>query len=224
MIRWTAWVALGVGCGAGDGAMEVSGAATIAPGEDVQLTATVHHEDGTDEDVTADADWSSSDEAVAVVDAGLVSGIAAGAATISATFDGVTADAEVEVEEADAGPYAVRVFGDWSPQHGGQGRTVFARVVDDADGSVVACGSEVADDAIWSLSAEGVLVAGRTYHAEAFADVSGDGLPNDAGHMYLSGAKPPASKDQSFEVLHSGPAPAWDTEACAAGVPPLIGD
>jgi hypothetical protein len=69
-----------------------------------------------------------------------------------------------------------------------------------------------------------VLIAGHTYHAEAFADVSDDGVPNDVGHTYLSGPKPAASKAQAFEVLHSGPPPSWDTEACAAGVPPLTGD
>ncbi len=56
--------------------------ASIELGGSVQLTATVVADEGIDESVT----WSSSDEAVATVsDAGLVSAVAAGTATITAT-------------------------------------------------------------------------------------------------------------------------------------------
>ena len=61
--------------------------AAIELGGSVQLTATVVADEGIDDSVT----WTSSDEAVATVsDAGLVSAVAAGAATITATsvFDG----------------------------------------------------------------------------------------------------------------------------------------
>lgn len=64
--------------------------ASIELGGSVQLTATVVADEGIDESVT----WSSSDEAVATVsDAGLVSAVAAGTATITATsvFDNTVA-------------------------------------------------------------------------------------------------------------------------------------
>jgi hypothetical protein len=114
----------------------------------------------------------------------------------------------------DAGPYAVSVSGDWSRQHDGQGLTFFARVVDDADGTVAACGSQTADGAIWLVTGEAILVAGRDYHAEAFADVNGNGLADDDGHTYESNPGGVVSGAQSFEVAHRGDAPAWTGTAC----------
>ena len=72
--------------------------AALTPGAKEQLTATVLPEDATDKTVT----WTSSDPAVATVDEnGLVTAVAAGAATITATTnDGtnLTATCEVTVE------------------------------------------------------------------------------------------------------------------------------
>lgn len=54
-----------------------------------QLTATLAMSDGTNQDVTATATWSSSDETVATVSAGgLVTAVAEGSATITATAQG----------------------------------------------------------------------------------------------------------------------------------------
>lgn len=218
-MRWISMVMFGVACAASDGPLQIVGDASVALGGTVQLTAVLQPEDGAEEDVTADAAWESSDPAVASVDAGLVSGDALGTTTITATLGDVIAELAFEV--LDPGPYDATVTGDWSPQHGGQDLMFFARVVDDADGSVVACGSVRQEDAVWTLTAPGVLVAGHEYHAEAFADVNADGVPNDPGHAYFSETKRPAQKDQEFVVPHSGGAPDWADEACAAGAPPL---
>ena len=69
--------------------------ANVTEGETLQLTATVMPEDATDKTVT----WASSDETVATVDQnGLVTAVAAGAATITAsTIDGSDFSASCEV-------------------------------------------------------------------------------------------------------------------------------
>lgn len=61
-----------------------------APEDEDQLTATATLLDGTTtQDVTGDTAWSSSNEAVATVDdAGLVTSVAAGSATITGTYRG----------------------------------------------------------------------------------------------------------------------------------------
>lgn len=54
-----------------------------------QLTATLNMSDGSTQDVTASATWTSSDETVATVSTGgLVTGVAEGTATITATAQG----------------------------------------------------------------------------------------------------------------------------------------
>lgn len=200
-------------CTTDPGVLSLSDPATeVALGGTAQLVAVLTSDDGSTEDVTASADWSVDDEALATVDAGLVTGVAPGTVTVTVTVDDQTADAALEV--LDPGPYDVSVTGDWGPQHGGQGLSFFARIVDEADGTIVACGSQVAEDAVWSLTAADVLVSGHEYHAEAFADVNGDGEANDNGHEYYSEPKRPAAKDQAFEVLHSGPPPDWNGPAC----------
>lgn len=66
-----------------------------------QLSAEVTYEDGTTEDVTTSASWSSSDEGVATVSSGgLVTAVAAGAATITASYKGVSGECAVTVEPA----------------------------------------------------------------------------------------------------------------------------
>ncbi|CAM4138034.1 Ig-like domain-containing protein [Nocardiopsis rhodophaea] len=61
-----------------------------------QFTATTDQ----DQDVTADAEWSSSDTGVVTVDAsGVATAVAPGEATITATYRGLEATAEVTVTE-----------------------------------------------------------------------------------------------------------------------------
>jgi len=62
-----------------------------------QLVATVTRTDTTTADVTASATWTSSDDAVATVVGGLVTAVAAGSATVTATYAGLTAECDVTV-------------------------------------------------------------------------------------------------------------------------------
>ena len=61
-----------------------------AVGATTQLTATATFADGTTQVVTSEATWSSSDTSKATVSAGVVTGVAAGAVTISAIYKDVT--------------------------------------------------------------------------------------------------------------------------------------
>ncbi len=73
---------------------------TIATGESQKLTATATYSDGKSEALSASEDgltWSSSDETVATVIRGVVSGKAKGTATITATYNGLTATCTVNV-------------------------------------------------------------------------------------------------------------------------------
>lgn len=213
------WMVLGLAGGCGRAAVTEVVLTPDAPdglalGGELQLTATALYDDGTESDVTADATWSTSDDAVLGVSGGLLEGLALGEATVEASFEAVSASLDVTV--ADLGPFSVTVSGDWSPQHGGQGLAFFARVVDDTAGDVVACGSLVSEEAVWSLSAADVLEAGHRYHAEAFADVNGDGLVNDPGHLYQSEPSRKVGQDLKLAVEHAGAAPDWTDEPCGA--------
>lgn len=61
------------------------------------VTVTITYTDGTTEDVTADATWTSSDKTVATVYMGTVTAVATGQATITATYLGKTANLTVNV-------------------------------------------------------------------------------------------------------------------------------
>jgi uncharacterized protein YjdB len=74
---------------------------TIATGTNIQLTATGNFSDSSTEDLTSQASWTSNDETVAQVsNQGLVSGIAAGSALITATVDSVGGSTTVTVTAA----------------------------------------------------------------------------------------------------------------------------
>lgn len=61
------------------------------------LTATATFDDTSTQDVTATASWGSSDPTTATVSAGFVTGVAAGSATITATYNGQSDDCAVTV-------------------------------------------------------------------------------------------------------------------------------
>lgn len=76
-------------------------APTVAAGTEAQLKATVVRSDGSTEDVTQKATWTSSDEAVASVSAeGLVSGHQPGTSVLSATFEGTKGEVTLTVSDA----------------------------------------------------------------------------------------------------------------------------
>jgi len=71
---------------------------TMVPGSIQHFTATGHYEDGTNNDITSSAVWSSSDEQVATISnaagsSGQASSVAAGTAAISASLQGVSQSA-----------------------------------------------------------------------------------------------------------------------------------
>lgn len=70
--------------------------ATVEAGKTVTLTAAVAPENATNKTVS----WASSDTKIATVDGGVVTGVSAGEATITATADGKTATAEITVTAA----------------------------------------------------------------------------------------------------------------------------
>ncbi|WP_406157779.1 Ig-like domain-containing protein [Streptomyces canus] len=70
---------------------------TVAAGEIGALAATATYSDATTADVTASATWTTSDATKATVSAGFVTGIAAGSATVTATYQGQTDTCAVTV-------------------------------------------------------------------------------------------------------------------------------
>jgi len=71
--------------------------ASILIGDTQQFTAMGTYSDDTTVDITAEAVWTSSDAAVATVELGLATGVALGTATITATLDGISGSASLEV-------------------------------------------------------------------------------------------------------------------------------
>ncbi len=74
------------------------GSASVAVGQTLQFTATGHYTDGSEQDITASADWTSSNGSVASVGSitgtkGLATGLAEGTVSLSATFKGVASNA-----------------------------------------------------------------------------------------------------------------------------------
>ncbi|KAF0646659.1 MULTISPECIES: Ig-like domain-containing protein [Streptomyces] len=70
---------------------------TVADGAIGALTATATYDDASTADVTGTASWVSSDPATATVSAGFVTGVAAGSATVTATYLGQSDTSDVTV-------------------------------------------------------------------------------------------------------------------------------
>jgi uncharacterized protein YjdB len=77
--------------------LTVSGNTNISVGQNSQLTATAHFSDGSSQNVTSAATWSSATPSVATVLGGLVHGVAQGAAPITASYGGQNATVTVNV-------------------------------------------------------------------------------------------------------------------------------
>lgn len=70
----------------------------VAKSSNQQMTAVARYSDGTSVDITAQATWASSNTAVAVISkSGVVKGVGAGGANISASLDGMTSNPPVTV-------------------------------------------------------------------------------------------------------------------------------
>ncbi len=75
-------------------------AATLAVGGTAKLVATATYSDGSTSDLTASAVWTSSDGSIAAVASGVVTGVANGSATITASFGGKSGTAAITVSPA----------------------------------------------------------------------------------------------------------------------------
>jgi len=71
---------------------------TVTKGDSVSLTATANYNDGSTEDVTSGATWSSSDTSKATVSDGTVLAFAVGSATITASYGGFSDTCAITVE------------------------------------------------------------------------------------------------------------------------------
>lgn len=129
MNRW--WiVAAGVllipGCGGGGSPAPPTGPTTptvssiaiqglpsgpLAAGQSAQLTANATYSDGSTRNVTASASWATSNPGVLTVStSGLVTGVAAGEADVTATMSGVTGRAHAQVAGGDGPLFRVAVL------------------------------------------------------------------------------------------------------------------
>ncbi len=104
-------------------AVRISGASTtVQTGQSIQFSATAVYSDNSTKDVTGAASWSSSNSAVAAVRSGTVSGVAAGTAQISASYNGVSsAPAAITVNAQEPTLTAVRISGSSTTVQTGQG-------------------------------------------------------------------------------------------------------
>ena len=71
--------------------------ATVQVGETVRFTATATFADGSTKDVTDDVDWSTGSATKAAVDKGAVIGVTDGTTSVTASLEGQTASAQVDV-------------------------------------------------------------------------------------------------------------------------------
>jgi len=79
--------------------------ASVTVGNTASFTAKAFLSDGSNQDVTGSATWSTSDSSVAVVEtAGVARGVAAGSASVSASFGGFTAAGVLTVTQPQVGP------------------------------------------------------------------------------------------------------------------------
>ncbi len=69
------------------------GSSLVTAGNTVQLTATGTYSDGSTQNVTSFASWSSSATTIATVNSGLLTGVSAGSVTVTASASGVTSPA-----------------------------------------------------------------------------------------------------------------------------------
>jgi uncharacterized protein YjdB len=76
------------------------GSASVAPGAIQQFTATGKYSDGSSKDLTASAQWNTSDSSVASVAAGKVTAVGAGTVMVSATSGKFSASATLQITSA----------------------------------------------------------------------------------------------------------------------------
>jgi RHS repeat-associated protein len=136
----------------------------VDAGETASLTATLTWSDGTTTDVTATAEWTSSNSAVATVDAGVVTAVSAGTATITATASGFSGSAQITVPEETATLTAIAIQPAAATLIIGQTRQLIA-VGTYSDGST----ANVTASATWSSSDNAIATVSASGNASAVA-------------------------------------------------------
>lgn len=127
----------------------------LTAGTSDRLTATATYSDGTTQDVTAASDWSSNAVATAAVatseliDKGRVTGGAAGLATISVTYGGVTKTTIVTVKTRTLADLAIS----GSPTATIGNQVTFSAVASYSDGS----SKDVTADTVWTIDKTNVV-------------------------------------------------------------------
>ena len=93
-------------------AIQISGGSTVAASSSMQLKATGTYSDQTTKDITSSATWASSQNSMATVQGGSVTGVAAGTVNITASFNGVTSSpAAITVSAKAATLTAIQISG-----------------------------------------------------------------------------------------------------------------
>ncbi|HTR63122.1 MAG TPA: Ig-like domain-containing protein [Candidatus Binataceae bacterium] len=119
---------------------------SLSAGTSLQLTATGVYSDSSTIDLTDLVSWTSSNESVAIVDnTGLLTGIAAGNATVNARFEGVTASTAVTVTSAVMTSLIIQPVGAVLPPFGSQQMTATAVFSDGSTQDVTALASWTSD-------------------------------------------------------------------------------
>ncbi len=82
-------------------------AASLTPGMSVQIHALASFRNNIHENVTEQAEWTVSDESIAVVDSGLVTAVSPGSVTVTAAFGDFRASSEIQVVNSVPSGYTV---------------------------------------------------------------------------------------------------------------------
>ncbi len=131
--------------------------ATVAVGGSRQYTATGSYSDGSTENITSSATWSSSDPGVATVSSGLATGVSEGTTSITATLDGLSDAASLTVTSSSGGEgLRVEFTDDWTEVRTA-GRNTF--VTASAELRVLDGDDNVVDATVtgeWSLASSGI--------------------------------------------------------------------
>lgn len=143
---------------------------TVAYGASVQLRATGTYSNGTTQDLTATATWSTSAPAVAPVTQGLVSGLSAGSAAVTATVGSVSATVSVTITAAPLKTLTVTIAAPATVDVGGSTSARALGIF--ADGST----SDVTEQCAWSTADAAVASVSNTAGTRGTVTGAGAGV------------------------------------------------
>ena len=135
-----------------------AGDPVLITGTSTTMTAIGKYSDGTDHDITKDADWTSDNTDAVKMDGNIARGVGVGEATVKATHDGVRGSLKVKVEQAQV--TSLRIVKDDSSALGDSnefivGETVKTKALADFDNGVK--NRDVTDKVTWVAGSEGTV-------------------------------------------------------------------